>query len=94
MLNLIILIFLGYIIVINIVSAIVTIVDKVKAKNDKWRVPEKSLLILSAIGGAVGMYITMHLIHHKTRKMKFMVGIPIIFFAEILIVVLLFLIFR
>lgn len=78
-----------YFIVINIISIVVTAVDKSKAKHDKWRIPEKTLLILSAIGGAVGMYITMHLIHHKTKKIKFMAGIPAIFFAELLLVILL-----
>lgn len=83
-----------YFIVINIISIIVTVADKSKAKHDKWRVPEKTLLILSAIGGAVGMYITMHLIHHKTKKMKFMVGIPVIFFLELLAVLALLFTFR
>jgi uncharacterized membrane protein YsdA (DUF1294 family) len=83
-----------YFIVINIISIVVTAVDKSKAKHKKWRVPEKTLLILSAIGGAVGMYITMHLIHHKTKKMKFMVGIPAIFFSELLIVLVLLFKFR
>lgn len=83
-----------YFILINIISAIVTAVDKFKAKHGKWRVSEKTLFILSAIGGAIGMYITMQLIHHKTKKMRFMVGIPLIFFAELLIVVLLFFVFK
>lgn len=82
--------FLVYFVIINIISVIVTIADKSKARRDKWRVPEKTLLTLSAIGGAVGMYITMHLIHHKTKKMKFMVGIPVIFFVELLLLCVLF----
>lgn len=89
-----ILIILIYFIVINITSAIVTVLDKFKAKHGKWRIPEKTLFILSAVGGAVGMYITMHLIHHKTKKMKFMVGIPAIFFSELLIVLVLLFKFR
>lgn len=88
------LLILTYFILINIISAIVTAVDKFKAKHGKWRVSEKTLFILSAIGGAIGMYITMQLIHHKTKKMRFMVGIPLIFFAELLIAVLLFFVFR
>ncbi|MEE1076192.1 MAG: DUF1294 domain-containing protein [Acutalibacteraceae bacterium] len=94
MLKFSILIILFYFMVINIISVIVTILDKLKAKYNKWRIPEKTLFILSAIGGAVGMYITMHLIHHKTKKMRFMVGIPLIFFAELLIAVLLLFMFR
>lgn len=89
-----ILIILIYFIVINITSAIVTVLDKFKAKHGKWRIPEKTLFILSAVGGAVGMYITMHLIHHKTKKLRFMVGIPLIFFAELLIAGLLLFILR
>ena len=89
-----ILIILIYFIVINITSAIVTVLDKFKAKHGKWRIPEKNLFILSAVGGAVGMYITMHLIHHKTKKLRFMVGIPLIFFAELLIAGLLLFILR
>lgn len=89
-----ILIILIYFIVINITSAIVTVLDKFKAKHGKWRIPEKTLFILSTVGGAVGMYITMHLIHHKTKKMKFMVGIPAIFFSELLIVLVLLFKFR
>lgn len=94
MLKFSILIILFYFMVINIISVIVTILDKLKAKYNKWRIPEKTLFILSAIGGAVGMYITMHLIHHKTKKMRFMVGIPLIFFAELLIAILLLFMFR
>lgn len=94
MLKFSILIILFYFMVINIISVIVTILDKFKAKHGKWRTPEKTLFILSAIGGAVGMYITMHLIHHKTKKMRFMVGIPLIFFAELLIAILLLFMFR
>lgn len=83
-----------YFILINIISAIIAAVDKFKAKHGKWRVSEKTLFVLSAIGGAIGMYITMQLIHHKTKKMRFMVGIPLIFFAELLIAVLLFFVFQ
>lgn len=69
------LIYLG---VISIVSMIVTIADKVKAKKGKWRVPENTLLILSALGGSLAMFITMRIIRHKTKHIKFMLGIPII----------------
>ena len=43
-----------------------------------WRVPEAALLLLSALGGSLAMYITMLLIRHKTKHIKFMLGIPII----------------
>lgn len=69
--------------VISLVSVIVTIVDKLKAVHNGWRIKESTLLILSALGGSAAMYITMHLIRHKTRKMKFMLGIPAIFILQV-----------
>lgn len=76
-----------YLVLINIVAIFITVADKQKAKHNRWRIKEADLLLVSALGGAVGMYITMRIIHHKTRKAKFMVGIPIIFFTELIAVV-------
>lgn len=71
-----------YFCVVNLISVIVTIEDKYKAKRHKWRIKERTLLILSALGGSVSMYVTMHIIHHKTKKLKFMLGIPIIIILQ------------
>ena len=73
----ILLIYLG---IISLISVIVCVYDKVisKKNNVKLRIPEKSLLIWSALGGSVAMYICMQLIRHKTKHAKFMIGIPII----------------
>lgn len=75
---------------ISLVSVIVTILDKIKAVTHKWRVKESTLLILSALGGSVAMYITMHIIRHKTRKLKFMLGIPLIFILQLVLVIIIF----
>ncbi len=79
----------AYIILISLVSVIVTIKDKSCAKKGKWRVPEKTLFILSALGGSVAMYITMKAIRHKTQHKRFMIGIPLIMVAQAAIAVLL-----
>ena len=47
-----------------------------------WRVPEAQLLLISALGGSVAMYITMQTIRHKTQHPKFMIGIPAIMVAQ------------
>lgn len=70
--------FIIYLIVIGCVSALVTVSDKLRAKNGKRRVPEKTLLLLGAVGGALPMLLTMLLIRHKTRKAEFMYGLPAI----------------
>lgn len=76
----------GYLIVINLISVIACCYDKFAAVNGKWRISEKSLLGLSAFGGAVAMYITMKIIRHKTKHAKFMVGLPIIIIVHAVIV--------
>ena len=82
--NLALSIFLAYIAIISIVSIIVCIYDKKISKKNRveLRTPEKSLLILSALGGSVAMFITMLIIRHKTKHFKFMVGIPVIMIIQ------------
>ncbi|MBE6613920.1 MAG: DUF1294 domain-containing protein [Ruminococcaceae bacterium] len=67
-----------YLVVISLIAVIVTVSDKRKARNGAWRVPEATLLILAAMGGSAAMYLTMHVIRHKTKHIKFMLGIPLI----------------
>ena len=73
-----------YLIVISLISIIVCIYDKKISRKNKveLRVPEKNLLLLSAFGGGIAMYITMLLIRHKTKHKKFMIGIPAIIIAQ------------
>ncbi len=67
-----------YLLIINFIAVVVTIYDKIAARRNMQRVSEKCLMIVSLIGGAVFMYITMKIIRHKTLHRKFMIGIPII----------------
>ena len=70
---------LAYLALISLVSVIVCIYDKIAAKhNPRHRTRERTLLLLSALGGSVAMLLTMLLIRHKTRHVKFMLGIPVI----------------
>ena len=77
-----------YLIFINLVAVIVTIHDKRAAQKGNWRVKENTLLFIAALGGSPAMYLTMLLIRHKTRKTKFMVGIPLILIVELIIIYL------
>ncbi len=74
--------FIYYLIAISIIAIVVTIYDKLIAGSDKRRVPEKTLLIIAALGGSVAMYITMQIIRHKTQHKKFMIGIPVIMVVQ------------
>lgn len=84
-----ILILLAYIAVISLISIVVCIYDKIAAKHmQKHRTRERTLLLLSALGGSVAMLITMLIIRHKTKHMKFMVGIPLMIAAQAVLVFL------
>ena len=78
---------IAYVAIISLVSVIMTIKDKSCAKKGKWRVPEKTLFILSALGGSVAMYITMKTIRHKTQHKRFMIGIPAIMILQAILIV-------
>lgn len=86
--NILLIILAIYLILINLIAVIVTIYDKLCAVKRRWRVKESTLLLLSALGGSICMYITMFLIRHKTRHIKFMLGIPLILIIQIIIVFL------
>ena len=77
-----------YLIIINIIAIIVTIHDKLAAVRGSWRVKERTLLLIAALGGSPAMLLTMLIIRHKTRKPKFMAGIPLIMLVQVIILFL------
>lgn len=68
---------IGYYIAINVFAMVMYYADKKKAIEGKTRISERRLLLLAAIGGGVGAFLAMHLFHHKTKKKKFTIGVPI-----------------
>lgn len=77
-----------YVGIISIIAIVVTCYDKIAAtKRPKHRTPEATLLFISMLGGSVAMYITMQIIRHKTKHMKFMIGIPVIIAVQIAAIV-------
>ena len=62
---------------------ILTVSDKRRAIKHRYRISEFTLMLFSALGGSVAMLLTMLLIHHKTRHVKFMVGIPVIIILQL-----------
>lgn len=65
-----------------------TVIDKRRAINGKWRTPEINLLIVGLLGGAVGEFVIMKKIRHKTKHAKFMIGLPLEIFLHIIILIL------
>lgn len=75
-------IFFGYLAAVSLLSVIVAVADKIKARRGERRVPENTLMLLAALGGSAAMLVTMLLIRHKTRHIQFMLGIPIIMILQ------------
>ncbi len=80
-------IIIPYFAAISTLSVLITIADKKAAKSGKSRVPENTLILFSMLGGSFFMFLTMCLICHKTRKPKFMVGLPLIMLAQVALAV-------
>lgn len=69
----------------NILGLILMGADKKRAKRGKWRVPEKIFFFVALLGGSIGCWSGMYLFRHKTRHWYFVVGMPLILIAQILI---------
>lgn len=67
-----------YIAAVNIVAFLIMGVDKYKAQRHKWRISELSIFVVGFIGGGFGVFLGMGLFHHKTKHLKFTLGIPFI----------------
>lgn len=79
-----------YLAAINLLTARVTAHDKKAARRGERRIPESHLLFLAAMGGALGEWIAMYAVRHKTKKLKFTLGVPLILAAQIALLILLF----
>ena len=80
-------IFVFYFLIINYIAAMVSIFDKRQAKLHNHRVSEMNLFLLSIAGGALAMYIVLRCIRHKTRKKRFMIGLPVVFTLQFLLII-------
>ena len=74
-----------YLIIINALAFVLMLVDKYKAQNNLWRIPEATLMTIAAIGGSFGAYVGMRICRHKTRHYKFSIGVPIMMVLHSLI---------
>ena len=78
---------LYYLLIINAAGFLLMLVDKWKAKKNRWRIRESTLLLVAALGGSVGSLAGMYLFRHKTLHLKFTVGIPVILAGQCVLAV-------
>lgn len=79
-----------YLLIMNATGAVSMLMDKRKAKKKLWRIPEATLLGIAVLGGSVGTLIGMYAFRHKTRHLKFTLGIPAILMAQLVLAWVLF----
>lgn len=72
-----------YAVIINFISSVLTVSDKKRSIKGQFRISEKTLFIFAFLGGAVGEYITMITIRHKTLHKRFMIGLPLIIIVHL-----------
>ena len=69
---------LTYLLLINLAGLLSMAIDKEKARRHRWRIPEKTLFLIAALGGSLGSISGMFLFRHKTRRLSFRLGMPAI----------------
>ena len=78
-----------YLLIVNAVAFLLMLVDKQSARKKLWRIPESTLLLSAAIGGSIGALAGMYIFRHKTKHLKFTLGVPAILVVQIIAVFLL-----
>ena len=77
-----------YLLIVNALGFFLMLIDKYKAKKNLWRIPEATLFLVAAVGGSIGSLLGMYTFRHKTKHIKFTLGMPLILALQILAVVL------
>ena len=81
---------LVYLFLINAAGFMLMLADKRKARKKLWRIPEATLLLVAVFGGSIGSLLGMYMFRHKTKHLKFTVGIPVILVLQIIACILIF----
>ena len=76
-----------YLILINLAAWGLMGADKYRARKHAWRIPERTLFVVALLGGSLGAILGMYLWHHKTKHWYFVIGMPLILVAQILVCV-------
>jgi len=76
-----------YLLIINAAGFFSMLADKHKAKKNAWRIPERTLLLISILGGSAGSLLGMYTVRHKTKHPKFTLGVPLILAVQIVVAI-------
>ena len=74
--------------VMNVLAFALMGIDKLKAKAGAWRVPEKTLFLVTALFGGLGGTLGMYFFRHKTKHGYFKFGFPALLVVQIVLLAL------
>ena len=72
-----------YLLAINVAAFLLMGTDKKRAIAQKRRIPEKTLFLAALLGGSLGAYMGMQSFRHKTKHLKFTIGLPAILLVHL-----------
>lgn len=75
-----------YLFLINTINFVLFKTDKKRARNREWRIPESTLLLVSILGGTIGGILGMNVFRHKTKKLTFTIGMPLLLVLNIFMI--------
>ena len=78
-----------YLTLINALGLVLMYLDKQYARKKMWRIPERTLMTVAALGGSLGSLVGMYLFRHKTKHRKFTVGVPLFLILHLALLALL-----
>ncbi len=79
----------AYLVIMNAMGFLIMLADKKKAQQGRWRISESTLISIAVLGGSIGSLLGMKLFRHKTKHLKFTLGIPLILALQIVLGVVL-----
>ena len=78
-----------YLAAVNVLAFLLMGADKRRARQGRWRISEGTLFFSAILGGSAGAILGMYLFRHMTRHWYFVIGMPLVLAAQILICFLL-----
>ncbi len=76
-----------YLLLINAAGLMLMLIDKQKARKNRWRIPERTLFAVAILGGSIGVLWGMYAARHKTKHLSFTLGIPFILAIQVILLI-------
>ena len=71
--------------VMNLLAFALMGIDKMRAKRGSWRIPEKTLFLVTALFGGLGGTLGMRVFRHKTKHWYFEFGFPALLAVQLVL---------